>query len=202
MKKALSMILVLTMVLALALPAMAAEGTVTPASGDSSKNVTADFTGETEQAKTVYYVTITWDTNNSSSLKYTGKQGVYTWDGETMKYTEDTTQTKAAKWEGTATYKVTVSNQSNAAVTASVEGTTKYGIKLTEPTTMSENLTRADDAFKSAIANAAANQTTGTASTLEATYTYDATNATEDPTKDAQSGSLLIGTITVKITHN
>lgn len=201
MKKALSMILVLTMVLALALPAMAAEETVTPASGESSKNVTADFTGKTEKANTVYYVTITWDANNSNSLKYTGKQGVYTWDGKTMKYTEDTTQTKAAKWEGTATYKVTVSNQSNAAVTASVKGTTKYGIKLTESTTMPKELTRADDDFKSAIADAAAKQTTGTASTLEATCTYDATNATEDPTKDAKSGSLLIGTITVKITH-
>lgn len=200
MKKALSMILVLTMVLALALPAMAVD--LEP-SNDASKtqDVKATFEGETEKAATVYYVTITWDDNNSSGLKYTGKQGVYTWDGENMKYTEDAEQTKAAKWEGTATYKVTVSNQSNAAVTASVAGTTKYGIKLTEPTTKSKELTRADDAFKNAIADAAAKQTTGTASTLEATYTYDATNATEDPTKDAQSGSLLIGTITVIITR-
>lgn len=200
MKKALSMILVLTMVLALALPAMADD--IEP-SNDASKtqDVKATFEGETEKADTVYYVTITWDANNSSSLKYTGKQGVYTWDGENMKYTEDAAQTKAAKWEGTATYKVTVSNQSNAAVTASVAGTTNYGIKLTEPTTMSKELPRADDAFKSAIADAAAEQKTGTASTLEATYTYDATNATEDPTKDAQSGSLLIGTITVTITR-
>ena len=201
MKKALSMILVLTMVLALALPAMAEE--LEPSNGTpKTQDVKATFEAETERADTVYYVTITWDANNSSSLKYTGKQGVYTWDGENMKYMEDATQTKAAKWEGTATYKVTVSNQSNAVVTASVAGTTKYGIGLTEPDTKTKDLGRADDAFKSAIADAAAKQTTGTASTLEATYTYDATNATEDPTEDAQSGSLLIGTITVTISHN
>ena len=202
MKKALSMILVLTMVLALALPAMAAEGTVTPASGESSKNVTADFTGKTEKANTVYYVTITWDANNSSSLKYTGKQGVYTWDGENMQYTEDVTQTKAAKWEGTATYKVTVSNQSNAAVTASVAASNPtYGITVSSTGKTSDTLGRADDKLKDNIDDAAKNQTKGTATNLETTYTYSTASATGDPTNDAQSGSLLIGTITVTITH-
>jgi len=204
MKKALSMILVLTMVLALALPAMAADNTVTPASGESSKNVTAGFTGETEKADTVYYVKIDWDTTND--MTYTGKQGVYTWDGANMKYTDTTPESAKATWAGTATYKVTVSNQSNAvvhaAVSADVTGGAKYSITLKKAATEEKDLTRADDAFKSAIADAAAKQTTGTASTLEATYTYDATKATGDPTNDLQDGSLLVGTITVTITHN
>ena len=51
MKKALSMILVLTMVLALALPAMAAErDPITTVPTESSKDVTASYTAPSHKA--------------------------------------------------------------------------------------------------------------------------------------------------------
>ena len=207
MKKALSMILVLTMVLALALPAMAEE--ITPAKGDASQNVNATYTGETVTAGTTYYVTITWDADNSNTLAYTGKQGTYTWSGENMKYTDTTPESAKAKWAGAATYKVTVSNQSNAEVTASVAASkTKYGITVSSTGKTSDTLGRADDKLKDNIDEAAKNQTEGTATTLVTTYTYDATKATGDPTaaevKDGTDGNkyVQIGTITVTISHN
>ena len=208
MKEALSMILVLTMVLALALPAMAEE--ITPAKGDASQNVNATYTGETVTAGTTYYVTITWDADNSNTLAYTGKQGTYTWSGENMKYTDTTPESAKAKWAGAATYKVTVSNQSNAEVIASVAASeTKYGITVSNTGDTTATLGRADKDLKDKIPEAAArDDMTGTATTLVTTYTYDATKATGDPTaaevKDGTDGNkyVQIGTITVTISHN
>lgn len=206
MKKALSMILVLTMVLALALPAMAVD--LDPSNGASkTQDVNATFNGKTETPETAYYVTITWDAGNSNTLAYTGKQGTYTWSGENMKYTDTTPDSAQAKWTGNATYKVTVSNRSNAVVSASVVASeTKYGITVSSTGKTSDTLGRADDKLKDNIDEAAKNQTEGTATNLETTYTYSTASATGDPTVDAKDGSdghkyVQIGTITVTITH-
>ena len=207
MKKALSMILVLTMVLALALPAMAVD--LEPSNGASkTQDVNATFTGKTETPTVCYYVTITWAADNSNTLAYTGKQGTYTWSGENMKYTDTTPDSAQAKWTGAATYKVTVSNRSNADVSASVVASeTKYGITVSKTGDTIATLGRADDKLKDNIDKAAKDQTEGTATNLETTYTYSTASATGDPTADAQTGTdgnkyVQIGTITVTISHN
>ena len=103
---------------------------------------------------------------------------------------------------------MTVSNQSNAEVKASVTASeTKYGITVSNTGTTSDTLGRADEDLKNNIDDAAKNQTKGVATKLETTYTYSTASATGDPTVDAKDGSdgnkyVQIGTITVTITHN
>ena len=126
-----------------------------------------------------------------------------------MKYTDTTPDSAQAKWAGVATYKVTVSNQSNAEVTASVAASeTKYGITVSNTGDTTANLDRADKDLKDKIPEAAAkDDMTGTATTLVTTYTYSTASATGDPTaaevKDGTDGNkyVQIGTITVTLTH-
>lgn len=201
MKKALSMILVLTMVLALALPAMAEE-TVNPEAGsDPSKDVTASFTGAKDTADKVYYVTISWTGNdeaNPNTLAYSGEQGVYTWNGSEMRYVKDNDKTKLAGWTGSATYTVTVTNQSNDAVNVEVSNDVQFGLTVNGPTEKKATLTRAD----ANITKVSDTVTQGKATDATFTYKYAANKGASDPTDNATGKTVNVDTITVKITHN
>lgn len=139
MKKALSMILVLTMVLALALPAMADTIETWPAgatSEESTQNVTATYTKESHTAKPgdVLYFTITWTANTTgTALAYTGEQATYTWNGAEMRYYKNDKDSDyvAAGWnDGTAGYTITVSNQSNIALSVVNTASVNFGLDL------------------------------------------------------------------------
>lgn len=191
MKKALSMILVLTMVLALALPAMADESETMPTESGmpttDSKNVTANYTApKGESAGTKYYLTISWNVN--SSLAYYGKQSVYTWNG--TRYVESQ---KAGShnpgWDGSATCAVTVTNKSNAAVNVVTEAKSEtYHLTATE--SKSEGFT---GTLKSAADGIKFNETekTGTPQTGTVTYTFGTTEAA------AMSGNTDLNDVTV-----
>ena len=172
MKKALSMILVLTMVLALALPAMAAETESTMPTTDS-RNVTASYTApKGESAGTKYYLTISWDVK--TNLAYYGKQSVYTWNGTQYEESQkDGSHTPG--WAGSATCAVTVTNKSNAAVTVATEvKNNTYKLSATE--SKSENF---DGTLKSAADGIDFNETekTGTPQTGTVTYTFGTSGA-------------------------
>lgn len=138
MKKALSMILVLTMVLALALPAMAAEINETWPAGSTSKESTQDvkasYTKEkhTETEGDVLYFTIAWTESETKTLAYTGEQATYTWNGKDMVYVKNTDQNyTAAGWnDGTVGYTITVTNQSNIALSVANTATTNFNLDL------------------------------------------------------------------------
>lgn len=192
MKKALSMILVLTMVLALALPAMAEETESVMPTTDS-RNVTANYTApKGESAGTKYYLTISW--NVKSELKYSGKQSVYTWNG--TKYVESKKTGTNEGWSGSATCAVTVTNKSNAAVTVATEvKNNTYNLSATD--SKSEGFT---GTLKSAADGIKFNETekTGTPQTGTVTYTFGTTGATA-MTGDQDLTGVTVATVSVTV---
>lgn len=216
MKKALSMILVLTMVLALALPAMAADGDpITTAPTESSKDVTASYTAPSHKADQaeVLYFTITWtptDTSGDGALAYTGEQATYHWDGETMKYVQNKEGHVNAGWnKGTAGYTITVSNQSNIALEVKNTATTNFGLDLKQKvktqgnTEFGEETAYPKGGTTTTLASAATNapldgSKTGTAQDVSILYTFAAKEGSTTPNAQ-ETGRVTVGTLTVKV---
>ena len=214
MKKALSMILVLTMVLALALPAMAAEGDpITTAPTESSKDVTASYTAPSHKADNaeVLYFTITWTptaTSGDAALAYTGEQATYHWDGENMKYTQNTEGHVEAGWnDGTAGYTITVSNQSNIALSVVNTASVKYGLAVTEKVGNGEAKTPDEKGTTTTLKSAAegvgfGKDDKGTAQSVSILYTYaKGTNSTAPGSDDilTDGKSATVGTLKVVV---
>lgn len=216
MKKALSMILVLTMVLALALPAMAAEGDpITTAPTESSKDVTASYTAPSHKADNaeVLYFTITWTstaTSGDNALAYTGEQATYHWDGETMKYTKNTEGHVDAGWnKGTAGYTITVSNRSNIALKVENTATVNFGLDLKQKvktqgsTEFGGETAYPEGGTTTTLASAATNapldgSKTGTAQDVSILYTFAAKEGSTAPTAQ-ETGSVTVGQLKVVV---
>lgn len=137
MKKVLSFVLALVMVMALSVTAFAEDktnvynGAPTPPKSET-QNVTADFTpADLKEGAKTYHFTITWAFDANNNLSYTGAKATYTWDTANLKYVPNEGATDA-KWEGSAKVNVSVSNRSNAALTVSTEVTkNEYNLKAT-----------------------------------------------------------------------
>lgn len=205
MKKALSMILVLTMVLALALPAMAAETDITPSSGNT-QDVTATYTGPSSViAGKVYNFTIAWEDVNKGGLTFTDKKTAYVWHPEQMKYVAEPVEgkTEAAKWTGNTGVKVTVTNKSNDAISFTAKASKKYDDLIVScPDTKVKVESAVADITDANVAERVEKWTEVTAlyGDLSVTYTApDATTTTSVTLNEARQ--LVVGTITVTITH-
>ena len=223
MKKALSMILVLTMVLALALPAMAAEpdSTTATAPTEASKDVIASYTAPSHKADgaEVLYFTITWTptaVTGGEALAYTGEQATYHWNGEKMQYVQNTTDYVKAGWnDGTAGYTITVSNQSNIALTVVNTATTHFGLDLKQKVKNQGNEdfgtegTYPADGTTTTLASAATNatldgKTLGTAQNVSILYTFaKGENSTPPESKDVITGgkTVTVGTLKVVVSR-
>ena len=200
MKRIFSILLALTLMLALAVPAFAT--TIEPTQGESSKEVTASFTkAVSNDGGKVYYFTIDW-TTTPNTLAYEGKNATYNWDGENMIYKETVNNSSTMGWTGSATYKVTVTNKSNDAVTVTTAATAKYDLVATP--TESESQVAASAAMKDGSEIAYTNIThKGTSTTAQVTYTYEDTNDKDTaPTGVSENGTITVGTITVTVTHS
>lgn len=215
MKKALSMILVLTMVLALALPAMAAETEIKPTEGASSTDVKATYNAPKDKISgKIYTATIGWTAEKvtGDALTFTGATTAYVWNPATMKYEKkDNVEGKSApaKWTGSAGYVVTVTNKSNAEIAYNVTATNTYNLTLTGSDTDKTTFTTIDNPVsgindenvagngKGAAGGQAADVTTGTK-----TVTYAASDEATTNGVTSTNGELVVGKITVTITHN
>ena len=119
MKKIMSLVLALALVLSMGVTVFAEESaTVETVPGSKDVNVTAGYTAPTyKSAGTVYHVVIGWE--QTGTITYTGDQYTYTWkpnDGDYGKYEQSG---EAAHWTVTdAKVAITVTNKSNAAITA------------------------------------------------------------------------------------
>lgn len=213
MKKALSMILVLTMVLALALPAMAAE-TIEPSDGASSTDVKATYKAPQDKISgNVYTATIVWKAAEVTDgpLTFTGATTAYVWNPALMKYEQKDNvkgTSVAAKWTGSAGYVVTVTNKSNAEIGYKVTATNTYNLTLTG--------NDADEAPATAIPNPVSGITNekvagtekGAANGEAAEATKDTKTVTYTAIDSASTNvsltnqELVVGKITVTITHN
>ena len=199
MKKALSMILVLTMVLALALPAMAEEGPITEGlPEDATKNVTASYEAPVAtDAGPKYYVTIAWQ-NTDKNLTYTSEKATYTWDGNALKYGK--TVDREAGWSGKATWEITVTNQSNADIDFVTTPTTTYdSLTCTAASTTTVTTAAVNEADGSKILYTDT-ATEGKAQSQTVTVSYEPGGAgTNVPADTQDNNSLRVGTITVKV---
>ena len=207
MKKALSMVLVLTMVLALALPAMAAEGDpITTAPTESSKDVTASYKKEshTETEGDVLYFTITWTpTTPETALAYTGEQATYTWNGAENKYVKDDGSTAAGWNKGTAGYTVKVENRSNVDLSVVNEATVNFGLSVKQQKTGDasasdyvKTITPLDRANKNLTAVDTGEN--GTPTSVEITYTYSAVSGSTAPNVQ-ETGKVTVGQLKVVV---
>ncbi|MCC8357441.1 MAG: hypothetical protein LJU34_06320 [Oscillospiraceae bacterium] len=118
MKRAISLILAVVLVFAMSVTAFAAE-TVTQAGGTATANVTATYE-EASPAATVYSVEISW-----GSMEFTYTEAADgTWSSDSHEYTDK----GEAEWSYTSGANVvTVTNHSNAAVTATLAYAAKTG---------------------------------------------------------------------------
>jgi predicted secreted protein len=212
-KKLLTMILTLSMVMMMAVPAFAdgdngQESTTASAtnvwneskeSGSASQDVTASYTApDLKNTGTVYYVTIKWEaTTVDEALSFTGRKATYTWDGASLKYNENEGATAAA-WSGAAGYKVTVTNQSNDVVYATTEATNTYNLTLKEPVSTTQEVKSAavDSSGKTILYSNV--DTKGNAKAVDFTYTYTANSNADEPDVTTNS-TVTVGTISLTI---
>lgn len=197
MKKNISILLALVMVLALSVPAFAVE----PTTGSRTQDVTATYIPAVEGGVpgTVYNVTITWTPNDVNDLTYSGgSQATYRWDASSLKYVIDDGTDTAAGWSGSTGYKVTVTNNSNADVEVTVDATALYELTATAEGAESATLYRADQSIANSGGNYWTNGDTGSATNMEVTYTYSDTGDAIAP-EVTSSTSITVGTITVSL---
>lgn len=138
MKKIMSLVLALALVLSMGVTVFAAGNsgstTVTDPTdtehNSESIDVTAGYTAPTySAAATVYHVVIGWQ--QTGTITYTDAKNVYNWtvsDGDNGQYVRDDEKSEAAKWTvANAAVAITVTNKSNAAITATCAEPKKVG---------------------------------------------------------------------------
>lgn len=122
MKKIMSLVLALALVLSMGVTVFAAESETVETVPDSKDiNVTAGYEAPTyKSAGTVYHVVIGWQ--QTGTITYTDAKNVYNWtvsDGDNGQYVKDETKSTEAKWTvSDAAVEITVTNKSNAAIKA------------------------------------------------------------------------------------
>lgn len=188
MKKFLIALLALVMMFALAVPVFAEPAEVS-VPGSSSADIKANYEEGTDsdRVETVYLVTVDWKIN--STLVYSDGTTTYKWNANDTKYEAQAPEDKG--WTGNATVEITVTNKSNAAITASAEWTD------------ATDITAACDFVESEIEIASAATGTNLSApdkVLEGSAQTDKIEATvevTDGTIDADDTT--VGTITVSI---
>ena len=135
MKKIMSLVLALALVLSMGVTVFAADVTVgngadTIPENSNTVNVTADYVdGENVSAGTKYLVNVSWNVNGT--LTYKDKTKTYTWNTTDMRY-ELTNTAEAGTWSGSATVDLTVTNRSNADISVRCSEVTKAaGLDMT-----------------------------------------------------------------------
>ena len=188
MKKALSFILAAVMLFALAVPAFAVDNVTSGNNaGSASENVTADYEAGKTTAATVYLVNVTWGV--TSELKYSDGTTTYIWNANTTEYTQGTTSGQG--WTGDAKVDITVTNKSNAAITATASWANAQGI--TAACTFDSEKDKVDVESAATGTDLSANQLKGSEKTGTIKATVTVSNGT------ITQSNAVVGTITVNI---
>lgn len=211
MKKIMSLVLALALVLSMGVTVFAAESTnpTTVKSEDIDNNqtnidVTAGYTAPSYTvASTVYHVVVAWE--KSGTIKYVGDNFTYTWNPEIGDNGEYTKNGTPAHWEVSSDAKVaiTVTNKSNAAITATcgapvtkIDTVTGIAGHYGEGTEQTAELKLESAAPATVGPDTTEEQLKGTVQEGNATYTITGVNGA------ISQDNVVIGTITVSISAN
>lgn len=149
MKKIISALLAMVLLLSLSVTAFATENKYSNpkeegtnqfvnAGTTDSANVEATYAKPADVVPTIYYVTVAWQ--QTGAITYTDAQDTYTWKPGSMTYEKTSATAQGWTVEENANIKVTVTNKSNAGITAEcAEPAGVSGIALTGAFAESKN---------------------------------------------------------------
>ena len=204
MKKIMSLVLALALVLSMGVTVFAAESTnPTTVTGEDIDNykgnieVTAGYTAaKYDTGATVYNVVVEW--RHDGSITYTGNQYYYNWtvNGDDIGYVKDAEKSKDAHWtvSDDAAVAITVTNKSNAAIKATCGAPAVTG-NVTKVTGQYDSASNGTLTLKSAAPEASElpDKTAGTAQKGTATYSI------KDVEGSISGENAVIATISVTI---
>lgn len=178
-KKALTLCVATILGLSSGTVAMAEPITITSAGGTDSHAVYGTYQPE-DEAKTVYSVDVSW---GSMEFTYTDGAVTKTWNPSTHQYSESVGKGSWSNQDGAN--KVTVTNRSNKALTATVATSVSYAGITAKVDTASLRLADASSGASTTVA--------GTASTASTTISLSGALT------DKNANKATIGSVTVKI---
>lgn len=202
MKKVLSFVLALVMVLALSVTAFAVDKEYNALDKAETNNVdvTAGYTaGSDTKGATTYKFNVSWEP--STDLKYVGEQAKYVWDtndSTNLHYKKTVENETEAGWKGSYTLAVTVTNYSNAALSLKTTATTNQELDITNTGDKEQTVANAAvDSSKNEIhyTNTAAK---GSEQTASVSYTFAPRANAKAPT-DASGDSIIVGNVNITV---
>ncbi len=203
MKKVLSFVLALVMVLALSVTAFAVEYNDVNTPKKNDVEVTAGYTaGSDTEGATTYKFNVTWNASDTS-LKYVGEKAEYVWDvsdSTNLHYRKDVKNSDAG-WHGSYVLDVIVTNYSNAALSLKTTATATQDL-FDITNTGAEALTVANAAVDKVNGNAVINWKNTTIKGSEQTA---AVKCTFTPKTDAgapanaSGNSITVGNVSITV---